>query len=82
MPVLQRSQFEANEDQFWWQEYAEKRMPKVAPQVMVRFCDNQCFGEERLPEMFGDVARKDRHPGHHLMKINERGWLVPEKDLR
>ena len=73
-----RSQFEPNKDHFWWQNYAEKRMPKVVPQVMVRFCDNQCFKEERLPEDFGDATLRDHHPGHDLMKINERGWLVPE----
>ncbi|KAH8897250.1 hypothetical protein GQ53DRAFT_818523 [Thozetella sp. PMI_491] len=80
-PAMSTGQFEPNKDHFWWQEYAEKRMPKVVPQVMLRLCENQCFTEGRLPPMFGDVSPKDHHPGHDRMKINERGWLVPENEL-
>ncbi|PVH71560.1 hypothetical protein DL98DRAFT_378706, partial [Cadophora sp. DSE1049] len=50
---MRMDQFIPNENYSWWREYAERHIPKVVPQVMVRLCDNQCHKEERRPEIFG-----------------------------
>jgi hypothetical protein len=58
---MRMDQFMPNEDHPWWGEYAERLLPKVVPQVMVRLCDNQCYREERRPEMFGEVGFTKRY---------------------
>ncbi|KAH7357087.1 hypothetical protein BKA65DRAFT_580381 [Rhexocercosporidium sp. MPI-PUGE-AT-0058] len=52
---MQMDQFVPNEEHMWWDEHAERCTPKVVPQVMLRLCENQCYKEERRPEMFGKV---------------------------
>jgi len=53
--VIRMDQFVPNNDHSWWKEHAEKQMPTLIPQVMLRLCDNQCHKEERRPDMFGEV---------------------------
>ncbi|KAL2070680.1 hypothetical protein VTL71DRAFT_13706 [Oculimacula yallundae] len=53
--VMAMDQFLPKEDSSWWSEYAEKYLPKVVPQIMLRFCDNQCYKDKRRPEEFGEV---------------------------
>ena len=55
LQYLQIDQFVPNEDHPWWAEHGEKLLPKVVPQIMVRLCDNQCYREERRPDMFGEL---------------------------
>ena len=53
---LSMSQHMPNKDHPWWTgHYSEERSPKIVPQVMVRFCDNQCYREENRPMRFGEV---------------------------
>ncbi|KAH9203948.1 hypothetical protein DL95DRAFT_451819 [Leptodontidium sp. 2 PMI_412] len=52
---LQIDQFVPNEDHPWWAEHGDKLLPKVVPQIMLRLCDNQCYREERRPDMFGEL---------------------------
>lgn len=66
---MQMDQFVPNEDHPWWGEHAERYTPKVVPQVMLRLCDNQCYKEERRPEMFGEVW----FPNQMVHKFKEKG---------
>ncbi|KAH9223096.1 hypothetical protein DL95DRAFT_518000 [Leptodontidium sp. 2 PMI_412] len=52
---MRMDHFVPNENHSWWEEHAEKYMPKVVPQVMLRLCDNRCYEKERRPETFGEV---------------------------
>lgn len=58
--LLRMDQFMPDEDHSWWEEHVESKLPHVVPQIMVRLCDNQCYSEERRPEMFGEVWLNDR----------------------
>ncbi|KAK5993503.1 hypothetical protein PT974_06935 [Cladobotryum mycophilum] len=40
-------------DEHPWVKQARHRSPKLRPQIMVRYCTNECYIKERLPNNFG-----------------------------
>lgn len=38
-----------------WVKQARQIMPKLRPRIMVRYCTNECYIKERLPEDFGEI---------------------------
>jgi hypothetical protein len=41
-----------------WVKQARQSMPKLRPRIMVRYCTNECYIKERLPENFGSSRPK------------------------
>ncbi|PVH80689.1 hypothetical protein DL98DRAFT_627258 [Cadophora sp. DSE1049] len=73
--LMQMDQFMPNEEHPWWREHAERYIPQVVPQIMVRLCDNECYREERRSEMLGEVW----FPNHMVCKVRKRvlGRIIP-----